>query len=184
MPAVSAEALLISALVNTSGVGTEIQLRHLRGRLRGLPRRVQLAGQLRGDLPGPPGRDVFKHKFSGFTISAHTDIRSACDMVHQAANKRRITDAMSDAVDLCTGDAEAAYEVLRLPPTTSSSPATQPADRHLPPERVGRRSRTGSSCPTRLCSGSPAGSGRQPLVPVRTPRSRQVAHLASSPTRP
>jgi replicative DNA helicase len=63
-----------------------------------------------GEQPSPA---IFKCKFGDFPLVEHTQVRAACEQVHQSANRRRIQTAISEASDqLHIGDAEAAYAML------------------------------------------------------------------------
>lgn len=113
MASVSAEALLISALVNKSSVGEE--------RLYGISEADFLAYgdhyswitnyvATYGEQPSP---EIFVHQFPDFPLMEHGDIRSAADMVFAAGDRQRLSTAMSDAVDLIhLGDQRAAYARL------------------------------------------------------------------------
>ena len=114
MAGVSAEALLISALINTSTVGEETRYGVSPALFEGYPDEYNWLCNYVQTYDCQPTRDIFKHKFPGFLFSEHTDVRSAADMVHQSANRRRLTVAISDATELMhLGDVGAAYEVVR-----------------------------------------------------------------------
>jgi replicative DNA helicase len=107
------EALLIAALINNESVGAEVQygistedFEGYRDEYRWLTNYVDTYGS-------QPTRDIFAMKFPGFFMSEHANIQSAADMVHKAANRRRITAAVTDAMDLLhLGDDVAAHQVL------------------------------------------------------------------------
>jgi replicative DNA helicase len=109
----SAEVLLISALINTTSVGSEVQYGISAVDFEGYADEYNWLANYVETYASQPTRDIFRVKFPGFVFSEHTDIRSAADMVHTSANRRRITTAMSEATDqLHIGDAEAAYDTL------------------------------------------------------------------------
>jgi len=113
MPAPSAEALLISALLNTESVGEEVQYGISAADFEGYRDEYNWLLNYVETYHCQPTRDIFRHKFPGFVISEHAEVRSASEMVHQSANRRRIMTAMTDASDqLHLGDAGAAYEIL------------------------------------------------------------------------
>jgi replicative DNA helicase len=113
VPSASAEVLLISALINTTSVGSETQYGISAFDFEGYQDEYNWLSNYVETYGSQPTRDIFRVKFPGFIFSEHTDIRSAADMVHTSANRRRITTAMSEATDqLHIGDAEAAYDTL------------------------------------------------------------------------
>ena len=110
---VSAEALLISALVNVQGVGEETQYGISPVDFEGFASEYCWLVNYVETYDEQPTRDIFLHKFPGFFMSEHTNIRSAAEMVHVASNRRRIHTAMSEAVDLIhLGETEAGYQTL------------------------------------------------------------------------
>ena len=110
---VSAEALLISALVNTESVGEEVGFGIAAADFEGYPSEYGWLVNYLETYGCQPTRDIFCHKFPGFFLSEHRDIRSAAEMVHVQANKRRLTTAISEAVDLMhVGEVEAGYDRL------------------------------------------------------------------------
>lgn len=113
MAGVSAEALLISALINTSSVGSEIIYGISAFDFEGYHDEYGWLVNYVETYASQPTRDIFGFKFPGFVFSEHTDVRSAADAVHRGSNRRRINTAMSTAMDqLHLGDADAAYQVL------------------------------------------------------------------------
>ena len=113
MPAVSAEALLISALLNTESMGSEVQYGISPVDFEGYSPHYNWLLNYVETYKCQPSRDIFSHKFPAFPFSEHDSVQSAAEMVHQSANRRRITAAMSEATDqLHLGDASAAYEIL------------------------------------------------------------------------
>jgi replicative DNA helicase len=110
---VAAEALLISALVNTESVGEEVKYGIAIADFLGFKDEYTWLLTYVETYDCQPSIDIFRHKFPEMFISEHTNVRSACEMVHQAANRRRITMAMTEAADqLHINDAAAAYEIL------------------------------------------------------------------------
>jgi replicative DNA helicase len=113
MPALPPEALLLSALVRTSTVGSEVAFGISAVDFEGYQDEYNWLTNYVSTYGEQPSASIFMHKFPAFRMVEHTDVRSACDMVHAAANRRRITAAVSDAMDqLHLGDAEAAYALL------------------------------------------------------------------------
>jgi replicative DNA helicase len=128
VPAVSAEALLISALVNTASVGSEVPFGISSADFLGYADEYNWLVNYVETYGEQPTRDIFAAKFSSFPYSEHAEVRSAADMVHVASNRRRINEAMSDAVDLLhLGEVGTAYERL----TTA-----KPRRAMLPPRQV------------------------------------------------
>jgi replicative DNA helicase len=113
VPAPSAEALLISALVNTGGVGEEVQYGISAADFNGYQDEYNWLLNYVETYGCQPTRDIFRHKFTDFILSEHSNIQSAAEMVHQSANRRRINAAMTDAQDLLhIGETAAAYQRL------------------------------------------------------------------------
>lgn len=109
----SAEGLLISALLNTETVGEEVKYGIGPGMFEGYADEYNWLVNYVTTYRCQPTRDIFSHKFPGFSFSDHADIRSAADMVHFQANKRRITTAISEAVDLMhIGETAQAHQML------------------------------------------------------------------------
>jgi hypothetical protein len=113
VPAVSAEALLISALINTASVGSEVPFGISATDFEGYADEYQWLVNYVETYREQPTRDIFAIKFSGFPYSGHADVRSAADLVHAASNRRRMHTAMNEAVDLLhVGEPDRAYERL------------------------------------------------------------------------
>lgn len=113
MHAVSAEALLISALVNTESVGEEVQYGISPIDFEGFSDEFNWMKNYVETYSCQPSRDIFTHKFPAFLFSEHTDVRSACEMVLNSASRRGITTAITEAVDLMhVGEMEAGYARL------------------------------------------------------------------------
>ena len=91
----SAEGLLISALLNTEAVGEEVKYGISAGLFEGYADEYNWITNYVETYGCQPTRDIFSHKFPGFVFSEHADVRSAADMVHAQANRRRITVASS-----------------------------------------------------------------------------------------
>ena len=110
---VSAEALLISALINGGAVGEEVAYGISPTDFEGWQDEYNWLTNYVSTYGCQPTAEIFKFKFGGFPLVDHHDIRSAADMVHNQNSKRRLNTAISEAVDLShLGDHEAAYEVL------------------------------------------------------------------------
>jgi len=113
VPAVSAEALLISALVNTASVGSEVPFGISASDFEGYSDEYNWLVNYTETYGAQPTWDIFAMKFPGFWRSEHTEVRSAADMVHQSANRRRLNTAITEASELVhLGEASAAYERL------------------------------------------------------------------------
>jgi len=113
MPAAPAETLLISALLNGQCVGTEVQYGITVGDFEGYADEFNWLTNYVATYGCQPTRDIFRIRFPGFIFSEHIDVRSAAEMVHQSANRRRINTAITEAMDsLHLGDATAAYDRL------------------------------------------------------------------------
>lgn len=111
--AASAEGLLISALLNNENVGEEVKYGIAAADFIGYQDELNWLTNYVETYKCQPSRDIFRLKFPEFVFSEHDDVRSACEMVHQGVNRRRITTAMTDATDqLHINDASAAYEIL------------------------------------------------------------------------
>ena len=121
----SPEALLISALINTSSVGEEVQYGVTPADFRGYSDEFNWLKNYVETYKDQPTRDIFGYKFPSFAFSEHTNIRSASEMVLQAADRALINVAMTDATThLHLNDADAAYEVLtRAKPRHALPPA-------------------------------------------------------------
>src|SRR5215831_13600661 len=110
---VSAEALLLSALINTASVGEEARYGISAADFEGYATEYDWLTEYVTTYGSQPTADAVRLKFATFVLSPHTDIRSAADMVHRAANRRRLNTAMSDAVDLLhLDDVQGAYDTL------------------------------------------------------------------------
>ena len=128
MAAVSAEALLISALVNTASVGSEVPFGISAYDFEGYADEYNWLVNYVETYGEQPTRDIFAATFSSFPYSEHTEVRSAADLVHVASNRRRMHAAMSDAVDLIhLGEVNRAYDVLV---------ESRPKRATLPPRRL------------------------------------------------
>ena len=111
--AVSAEGLLISALLNNEGIGEEVKYGISAADFLGFSDEYNWLTNYVETYGCQPSPDIFRLRFNDFFLSEHTDVRSACEMVHQAVNRRRITTAMTEASDhLHLNDASQAYEIL------------------------------------------------------------------------
>ncbi len=109
----SAEGLLISALLNTESVGEEVKYGISPHLFEGYSDEYNWLANYVETYGCQPTRDIFNHKFPGFLFSEHADIRSAADMVHSQANKRRITTAITEAMELMhLGETEHAHQML------------------------------------------------------------------------
>jgi replicative DNA helicase len=109
----SAEGLLISALLNTESVGEEVKYGISAGLFEGYSDEYNWITNYVETYGCQPTRDIFSHKFPGFAFSDHADVRSAADMVHSQANKRRITVAITESMELMhLGETEQAHQLL------------------------------------------------------------------------
>ena len=121
----SGESLLISALVNVSNVEEAIHYGITPNHFRGYKDEYNWLLNYVATYSEQPTRDIFKATFPAFPFSEHADVRAACDLVFKADSKSRITEAISEAVDLMgMGDVHAAYQrlVQAEPRTTSAKP--------------------------------------------------------------
>lgn len=118
----SGESLLISALINVGSVEEALQFgvsaTHFRGykdEFNWLLNYVQTYGD-------QPTKDIFKTQFPSFPFSEHSDVRSAVDMVFKTNARHRLTEAMSEAMDLMgMGDVNAAYaELVKAQPLSTA----------------------------------------------------------------
>lgn len=110
---VSAEALLVSALVNTESVGEEVQYGISSADFVGYRDEFNWLKNYVETYECQPTRDIFVHKFGDFAFSDHRDVRSAAEMVLIQASRRTITTAITDAMDLMhLGETEAGYARL------------------------------------------------------------------------
>ena len=110
---VSAEALLVSALVNTESVGEEVQYGISSADFVGYADEFNWLRNYVETYDCQPTRDIFAHKFGDFAFSDHRDVRSAAEMVLIQASKRTITTAITEAMDLMhLGETEAGYAKL------------------------------------------------------------------------
>lgn len=121
----SGESLLISALINNENVDEALSYgvtaNHFRGykdEFNWLVNYVQTYGD-------QPTKDIFKAQFPAFPLSPHHDVRSAVDLVFKANAKHRLTEAMTEAMDLMgMGDVNAAYsELVKAQPMTTAPKA-------------------------------------------------------------
>ena len=113
MASVSAEALLVSALLNNQAVGEERSYGITEAFFEGYADEYNWLGSYLITYGSQPTCEIFKHQFPNFPLMEHADIRSAADMVHRGMNRRRLTEAISDAVDLLhLDDTGAAYAAL------------------------------------------------------------------------
>ncbi len=109
----SAEGLLISALLNTETVGEEVKFGISANLFEGYSDEYNWLTNYVETYQCQPTRDIFSHKFPGFVFSEHADVRSAADMVHSQANRRRITTAITESMELMhLGETEQAHQVL------------------------------------------------------------------------
>jgi len=105
--------LLLSALINSQCVGEETQYGISASDFEGYDSEYNWLTNYLSTYGCQPTREIFGFKFPGFPFMEHRDVRSAADMVHASANRRRLTTAITDAVDLShLGDHEAAWQVL------------------------------------------------------------------------
>lgn len=113
MPSVSAEALLISALLNSQSVGEEAHYGVSHSDFEGYSDEYTWLSNYPVTYDSQPTVEIFKYKFPSFPLVPHSDIRSAADMVLQACDRRRLQTAMSEAMDLIhLGDTNAAHQVM------------------------------------------------------------------------
>lgn len=110
---VSAEALLISALVTAEAVGEEVRYGISAADFVGYADEFNWLKNYVEAYGCQPSRDILMHKFSDFRFSEHTDIRSACEMVLTEASRRQINTAITEAMEMVhLGEMEAGYQRL------------------------------------------------------------------------
>lgn len=135
MSSVSAEALLISALINTESVGEEISYGICLEDFEGYRDEYNWLIAYVATYDCQPTEAIFRYKFPSFWLVDHHDVRSAAQMVHDASSRRRINTAMSEAVDLLhINNVDGAYQTLcaAQPRNASAQPRNLLTDpRHL-----------------------------------------------------
>jgi hypothetical protein len=112
---VSAEALLISSLLNVSEAHAAAGYGVVPGHFEGYKDEYNWLLNYSDTYHSEPTWDVFLHSFPAFSRvrSDHEDVRSACDLVFKTFAKRNMTEAMSEAMDLLgMGDVHAAFAEL------------------------------------------------------------------------
>src|SRR5262252_2043090 len=123
MAGASAEALLISALINTGTVGAECQYGISAADFVGYSEEYNwLVNYLEtyGEQPSAP---VFAVKFPGFPGSEHANVRSAAQAVHDGVNRRRMATAVTEATQMIALDQlDAAYDLLKNSQPRSAAP--------------------------------------------------------------
>lgn len=124
----SAEAVLISALINNQDVEAGRRYGLSPDHFYGYRAEYLWLQNYLSTYQCEPSRDVFAAEFPSFRFSDHYDVRSATDMVFKAHGKKCITTAMTDAMEqLGMGDVNSAYDTL-----VSSKPLrTNPKPRRL-----------------------------------------------------
>lgn len=111
--AASAEALLISALINSQDVLAASKFGVVPGHFIGYRDEYNWLLNYLDTYASEPSWDIFSEAFPMVRRSDHTDVRSACDQVFKAYGKRNITEAMSEAMELMgLGDVHAAHALL------------------------------------------------------------------------
>jgi replicative DNA helicase len=127
VPAVSAEALLISALINTASVGSEVPFGITAYDFEGFADEYNWLVTYTETYGEQPTWDIFAYKFPAFPRSEHTEVRSAADAVHASSNRRRLNVAVTEAMDLAhLGEVSAAYERLVEAKPRRSAPLPRP----------------------------------------------------------
>ena len=152
------------------------EVRDRASRLRGLHRRVQLAAQLRGDLrlPADPGHLPAQVPRASSSPSTPTSARPRT-WCTRPANRRRITTAMTEAMDLLhLGEADAAYEILAeaQPKRALAKPRPLLTD-HRAPGRLGRAPLLRGAALPHPAAVHRRDQGGQPVVPGRPARTGQ-----------
>jgi replicative DNA helicase len=124
MPGVSPEALLISALINNSSVGAETRYGISVADFEGYRDEYNWLHHYLENFGSQPSHDIFSHKFGSFPFSTHDNIQAACQMVHEASNRRRLTTGVTQAMDqIHLGDTEGAYQILMSAEPRRAAPA-------------------------------------------------------------
>lgn len=125
MPLPSGESLLISALINVGNVEEAISFGVTPDHFRGYKDEYNWLLNFAKQYSDQPTRDIFKTQFPSFPMSEHADVRSAVDQVYKSYGKMRLTEAMSECVDMmAVGDLHAAFATLMRaePRTTAPKP--------------------------------------------------------------
>ena len=113
MASVSAEALLLSALLINQSVGEERSYGISEAFFEGYADEYNWLGSYLITYGSQPTCEIFKHQFPTFPLVEHTDIRAAADAVHRGMNRRRLMEAISASVDLIhLDDLAEAYATL------------------------------------------------------------------------
>lgn len=113
MALLSAEAVLISALINTQDVGAAARYGVQPEHIHGYKEEFNWLLTYRQVYDSEPSRDAFRVEFPHFVFCEHEDVRSAADLVFRSYNKRQLADALTTATELSgMGDVNAAYQVL------------------------------------------------------------------------
>jgi replicative DNA helicase len=104
---------LISALVSTGSVGEETQYGISAADFLAYKDQYNWITNYVSTYDDQPSPAIVKVKFPDFPLIEHTQVQAACEAVHDSANRRRITEAISEATDhLHLGDAQGAYQRL------------------------------------------------------------------------
>ncbi len=128
MPQLSAEAVLLSALLNNqdvlAGQKYGLSVEHFFG----YKSEYQWLLNYVENYKCEPSKDAFSVAFPNFQYHSHEDVRSACDMVFKAYGKKNLTSAMTEAAEfLALGDLDVAYKTLV---------DAQPLRTHAKPKRL------------------------------------------------
>jgi hypothetical protein len=128
VPQLSAEAVLISSLLNNHDVACAATYGIRPDHFIGYKDEYNWLVRYTDEYGSEPTWDAFKVAWPSFIRSEHEDTRSACDMVLKAYGKRTLTEAMSSAFDsLAVGDLDVAYKTLI---------AAEPRRAHTKPKRL------------------------------------------------
>src|SRR6266581_9577954 len=93
----SAEALLVSALINTGDVTQAAQIGIEPDMWRGYQAEYRWCLNFQQTYGTPPTKESLIHKFPGFPFTEHTDVRYLIEEVRYAHTKHSLTRSIRDA---------------------------------------------------------------------------------------
>lgn len=125
MALLSAEAVLVSALINNQDIGAAARFGLRPEHMEGYKEELNWLLNYVQTYDSEPSRDAFRVAFPNFVFSEHEDVRSAADLVFKKYNQRKLAEVMSTCVEYSSmGDIQAAYQLINSarPLSTSSRP--------------------------------------------------------------
>lgn len=121
MSRLSAEAILISSLLNNHDVASVRNFGVSPEHFVGYREHYNWLLNYLEIYKEEPSWDLFRASFPDFRVSEHMDTRSAVDEMYKTVNKRRLTEAMSEAVDqMGVGDVRAAFKTMAMQPLSTA----------------------------------------------------------------